>query len=193
MSAIVKVEHLTYVYNHGMPDASHCGWTRELRNGRRPLRGYHRGHRLRQIHPHYPHQRHEEAYHRQNVYRRRDMWEDPEKTSATSALSQVWCSSTRSISCSKKPVYKDIAFGPKNMGLSADEIDRRVQELPSLSALTAALCSAAPLSFPAARSAGVAVAGVLAMKPRLLVLDETAAGLDPEGRDEILSRGEGVP
>ena len=83
--------------------------------------------------------------------------------------------------------YKDIAFGPKNMGLDEAEIDRRVHEAASFVGLDEALLERSPFELSGGQKRRVAVAGVMAMKPRILVLDEPAAGLDPEGRDEILS------
>ena len=83
--------------------------------------------------------------------------------------------------------YKDIAFGPKNMGLDEAEIDRRVHEAADFVGLDLALLERSPFELSGGQKRRVAVAGVMAMKPRILVLDEPAAGLDPEGRDDILS------
>ena len=87
----------------------------------------------------------------------------------------------------EETVYKDIAFGPGNMGLSKEEIDRRVRESAALVGLTEDQLDKSPFDLSGGQKRRVAVAGVMAMKPRILVLDEPAAGLDPEGRDEILS------
>ncbi len=84
--------------------------------------------------------------------------------------------------------YKDIAFGPKNMGLSDDEIDRRVREAAAFTGLDEALLERSPFELSGGQKRRVAVAGVMAMEPRILVLDEPAAGLDPEGRDMLLSQ-----
>ena len=83
--------------------------------------------------------------------------------------------------------YKDIAFGPKNMGLDETEVDKRVHEAAEFVGLDEALLERSPFELSGGQKRRVAVAGVMAMKPRILVLDEPAAGLDPEGRDEILS------
>ena len=83
--------------------------------------------------------------------------------------------------------YKDIAFGPKNMGLDEAEIDRRVHEAADFVGLDPALLERSPFELSGGQKRRVAVAGVMAMRPRILVLDEPAAGLDPEGRDDILS------
>ena len=83
--------------------------------------------------------------------------------------------------------YKDIAFGPRNMGLDEAEIDRRVHEAADFVGLDEALLQRSPFELSGGQKRRVAVAGVMAMRPRILVLDEPAAGLDPEGRDDILS------
>ena len=87
----------------------------------------------------------------------------------------------------EETVYKDIAFGPKNMGLDEAEIDRRVHEAADFVGLDPALLERSPFELSGGQKRRVAVAGVMAMRPRILVLDEPAAGLDPEGRDDILS------
>lgn len=85
-------------------------------------------------------------------------------------------------------VEKDVAFGPKNMGLSRDEIDLRVQNALEMVGLnTEAIRLASPFDLSGGQMRRVAIAGVLAMSPDILILDEPAAGLDPAGRDEILS------
>ena len=87
----------------------------------------------------------------------------------------------------EETVYKDVAFGPKNMGLDEAEIDRRVHEAADFVGLDPALLERSPFELSGGQKRRVAVAGVMAMRPRILVLDEPAAGLDPEGRDDILS------
>lgn len=82
--------------------------------------------------------------------------------------------------------YKDIAFGPKNMGLDEAEIDRRVHKAAAFTGLADDLLLRSPFELSGGQKRRVAVAGVMAMEPRVLVLDEPAAGLDPEGRDTLL-------
>ena len=84
-------------------------------------------------------------------------------------------------------VYKDIAFGPKNMGLDAKEIDRRVREAAGFVGLTEKQLEKSPFDLSGGQKRRVAIAGVIAMEPEVLILDEPAAGLDPEGREDILA------
>ena len=86
----------------------------------------------------------------------------------------------------EETVYKDIAFGPKNMGLKPDEIDRRVREAAAFVGLIEAQLEASPFDLSGGQKRRVAIAGVIAMEPEVLILDEPTAGLDPEGREEIL-------
>lgn len=86
----------------------------------------------------------------------------------------------------EETVYKDIAFGPKNMGLSAEEIDRRVKEAAGFVGLTEKQLQASPFDLSGGQKRRVAIAGVIAMEPDVLILDEPTAGLDPIGRAGIL-------
>ena len=86
----------------------------------------------------------------------------------------------------EETVYKDIAFGPKNMGLNPDEIDRRVREAARLVGLTEAQLQVSPFDLSGGQKRRVAIAGVIAMEPEVLILDEPTAGLDPESRAGIL-------
>ena len=87
----------------------------------------------------------------------------------------------------EETVYKDIAFGPKNMGLKADEIERRVREAAGFVGISEKQLSMSPFDLSGGQKRRVAIAGVIAMEPEILILDEPAAGLDPEGKEEILS------
>ena len=86
----------------------------------------------------------------------------------------------------EETVYKDIAFGPTNMGLSKEEIDRRVREAAGFVGLTEKQLEVSPFDLSGGQKRRVAIAGVIAMEPEVLILDEPTAGLDPVGREEIL-------
>ena len=86
----------------------------------------------------------------------------------------------------EETVYKDIAFGPKNMGLKEEEIDRRVREAAKLVGLTEKQLEVSPFDLSGGQKRRVAIAGVIAMEPEVLILDEPTAGLDPASRAGIL-------
>lgn len=88
----------------------------------------------------------------------------------------------------EETVYKDIAYGPKNMGLNDEQIKERVCWAAELVGLDKKYFEKSPFELSGGQKRRVAIAGVLAMKPKYLILDEPAAGLDPVGRDEILFR-----
>ena len=83
-------------------------------------------------------------------------------------------------------VEKDIAFGPRNMGLSEEEISQRVEEAANIVGLKPELLSKSPFDLSGGEKRRAAIAGVIAMRPRVLILDEPTAGLDPVGRNRIL-------
>ena len=87
----------------------------------------------------------------------------------------------------EETVYKDIAFGPKNMGLSEEEIDRRVREAAGFVGITEQQLEVSPFDLSGGQKRRVAIAGVIAMEPEVLILDEPTAGLDPSGREDILA------
>lgn len=88
----------------------------------------------------------------------------------------------------EETVYKDIAFGPRNMGLSEEEISERVHTAAEWVGLKAELLHKSPFELSGGEKRRAAIAGVMAMRPRVLILDEPTAGLDPRGRDLILNR-----
>ena len=87
----------------------------------------------------------------------------------------------------EETVFKDIAFGPKNMRLTGNEIDERVREAAGFVGLSESLLEKSPFELSGGEKRRVAIAGVIAMLPEVLILDEPTAGLDPKGRDEIIS------
>ncbi len=87
----------------------------------------------------------------------------------------------------EETVYKDIAFGPTNMGLSEAEIDKRVREAANFVGLKSEYLEKSPFDLSGGEKRRAAIAGVMAMQPEVLIMDEPTAGLDPKGRDRILS------
>ena len=88
----------------------------------------------------------------------------------------------------EETVYKDIAFGPGNMGLGKEEIDRRVRQAAAFVGLSEDLLDKSPFELSGGQKRRVAIAGVIAMEPKVLILDEPTAGLDPAGREKILGQ-----
>lgn len=86
----------------------------------------------------------------------------------------------------EETVYKDIAYGPKNMGLSDEEVDKRVRSAAKSMGISDELLERSPFDLSGGQKRRVALAGVVAMEPEILILDEPAAGLDPKGRDTVL-------
>ena len=168
MADIIKVEHLSYIYNPGMPnavtalddvsftveDGDFVGIIGATGSGKSTLITHMNGLNKPTS---------------GKIYiDGRDLWAEPEKIRDFRFLTGLVFQYPE-YQLFEETCYKDIAFGPKNMGL--DE----------------ALLERSPFELSGGQKRRVAVAGVMAMKPRILVLDEPAAGLDPEGRDEILS------
>lgn len=87
----------------------------------------------------------------------------------------------------EETVYRDIAFGPKNMGLNEQEVDEHVRFGAKFAGVDESLFEASPLDLSGGQKRRIAIAGVMAMKPEVLVLDEPMAGLDPSGCHEILA------
>jgi len=88
----------------------------------------------------------------------------------------------------EETVRRDVSFGPRNLGLAEEEIERRVKEALELVGVGEDLFERSPFELSGGQMRRVAMAGVLAMEPKYLILDEPTAGLDPQGRDEILGR-----
>ena len=114
-----------------------------------------------------------------------DIWES-KKTLRASRFAVGLCFQYPEYQLFEETVYKDIAFGPKNMKLSEEEIDRRVREAARFIGVTDDMLEKSPVDLSGGEKRRVAIAGVMAMEPKILILDEPTAGLDPRGRDVIL-------
>ena len=186
MADIIKVEHLSYVYNPGLPTAvtalddvsftveegDFVGIIGATGSGKSTLITHMNGLN--------------KPTSGKIFIDGRDLWADPEKIRDFRFLTGLVFQYPE-YQLFEETCYKDIAFGPKNMGLDEAEVDRRVHEAADFVGLDPALLERSPFELSGGQKRRVAVAGVMAMKPRILVLDEPAAGLDPEGRDDILS------
>ena len=86
----------------------------------------------------------------------------------------------------EETVFSDIAFGPKNMGINGDELDSRVREICELIGISEDYYEKSPFDISGGEKRRVAIAGVMAMRPKVLILDEPIAGLDPKGRNDVL-------
>ena len=119
--------------------------------------------------------------------RGKNMWESPKKLKEFRYMTGLVFQYPE-YQLFEETVYADIAFGPKNMGISEEAIDRRVREAAHFVGLDDSVLEKSPFDISGGQKRRVAIAGVMAMNPKNLVLDEPAAGLDPRGRDEILSK-----
>ena len=116
----------------------------------------------------------------------RDIWEDPKKIrSVRFQVGLVF--QYPEYQLFEETVYKDIAFGPANMGKTVDELDRCVREAAKLVGIRDDQLDKSPFELSGGQKRRVALAGVIAMEPKVLILDEPSAGLDPAGRENLLA------
>ena len=187
MSEIIRVEHLKYVYNPGMPDETTAlddvsfrveegdfvGIIGSTGSGKSTLISHFNG------------------LNRPTSGRilidGKDMWEQGADLRAF-RFQVGLVMQYPEYQLFEETCAKDIAYGPRNMGLDEAEIERRVKEAAAFVGLSDELLQKSPFELSGGQKRRVAIAGVMAMHPRVLVLDEPAAGLDPEGRDTILSQ-----
>ena len=187
MSEIIRVEHLKYVYNPGMPDETTAlddvsfrveegdfvGIIGSTGSGKSTLISHFNG------------------LNRPTSGRilidGKDMWEQGADLRAF-RFQVGLVMQYPEYQLFEETCAKDIAYGPRNLGLDDAEIDRRVKEAAAFVGLSDELLQKSPFELSGGQKRRVAIAGVMAMHPRVLVLDEPAAGLDPEGRDTILSQ-----
>lgn len=187
MAAIIKVEHLTHIYGEGMPDATTAledvsfeveegeflGVIGSTGSGKSTLISHFNG-ILKPT--------------RGKIYLDgKDIWAEPDKIRQVRfAVGMV--QQYPEYQLFEETVAKDIAFGPRNMGLPEEKIGERVRRSAKFCGLSEDLLEHSPFELSGGQKRRAAIAGVMAMNPRVLVLDEPAAGLDPEGRDTILSQ-----
>ena len=187
MSEIIRVEHLKYVYNPGMPDETTAlddvsfrveegdfvGIIGSTGSGKSTLISHFNG------------------LNRPTSGRilidGKDMWEQGADLRAF-RFQVGLVMQYPEYQLFEETCAKDIAYGPRNMGLDEAEIDRRVKEAAAFVGLSDELLQKSPFELSGGQKRRVAIAGVMAMHPRVLVLDDPAAGLDPAGRDTILSQ-----
>ncbi len=115
----------------------------------------------------------------------KDIWSD-KKATREARFKVGLCFQYPEYQLFEETVYKDIAFGPENMGLSEDEIQKRVFIAAEYVGLKRELLGKSPFDLSGGEKRRAAIAGVIAMQPKVLILDEPTAGLDPRGRDKIL-------
>lgn len=187
MAVMIEARHLTHIYGQGMPDATTAledvsfaveegdfvGIIGSTGSGKSTLITHFNG-LLRPTSG-------------QVLVGGRDLWAEPSKIREFRFLVGLVFQYPE-YQLFEETVYKDIAYGPSNMGLPKEEIDRRVRRAAAFCGLDEALLASSPFELSGGQKRRAAVAGVLAMEPKVLVLDEPAAGLDPEGRDTILSQ-----
>ena len=117
----------------------------------------------------------------------RDIWAEPKKIRSV-RFEVGLCFQYPEYQLFAETVYKDIAFGPQNMGLNEDEVNSRVKSAAQFVSLKPELLEKSPFDLSGGEKRRAAIAGVLAMEPKVLILDEPTAGLDPKGRDVILGQ-----
>ena len=117
-----------------------------------------------------------------------DLWQDDKKKRIATRFKVGLVFQYPEYQLFEETVYKDIAFGPKNMGLDEGEIDKRLRQSLEFVGLSDKYLSRSPFELSGGQKRRVAIAGVMALSPKVLILDEPAAGLDPKGRDEILAK-----
>ena len=185
MASIIKVEHLSYVYNPGMPNAvtalddvsfeveegDFVGIIGATGSGKSTLITHMNGLN--------------KPTSGKIIIDGRDLWAEPEKIRDFRFLTGLVFQYPE-YQLFEETCYKDIAFGPKNMGLDEAEVDKRVHEAAEFVGLDEVLLERSPFELSGGQKRRVAVAGVMAMKPRILVLDEPAAGLNPSERAELV-------
>ena len=185
MSEIIRVENLSYIYNQGMPDATKAlddvsftveegdfvGIIGSTGSGKSTLISHFNG------------------LNRPTSGRvlvdGRDLWEQGADLRSFRFLVGLVMQYPE-YQLFEETCYKDIAFGPKNMGIKEELIDKYVKEAARMVGLSPEILDKSPFELSGGQKRRVAIAGVMAMNPKVLILDEPASGLDPKGREQIL-------
>ena len=185
MADIIKVEHLSYVYNPGMPNAvtalddvnftveegDFVGIIGATGSGKSTLITHMNGLN--------------KPTSGKIIIDGRDLWAEPEKIRDFRFLTGLVFQYPE-YQLFGETVAADVAFGPTNMGLPPEEVEKRVRESLRFVGLSEDMMEKSPFELSGGQKRRVAIAGVLAMDPKVLILDEPTAGLDPRGRDTIL-------
>lgn len=187
MSEIIRVENLSYIYNQGMPDETKAlddvsftveegdfvGIIGSTGSGKSTLISHFNG------------------LNRPTSGRvlvdGRDLWEQGADLRSFRFLVGLVMQYPE-YQLFEETCARDIAYGPRNMGLDEEEVQRRVREAAAFVGLSDELLQKSPFELSGGQKRRVAIAGVIAMEPKVLVLDEPTAGLDPQGRDAILAQ-----
>ena len=186
MGSIIKVEHLSYVYNPGMPNAvtalddvsfeveegDFVGIIGATGSGKSTLITHMNGLN--------------KPTSGKIIIDGRDLWAEPEKIRDFRFLTGLVFQYPE-YQLFEETVYKDIAFGPTNQGKTGDELDRCVRDAARLVGIRDDQLDKSPFELSGGQKRRVALAGVLAMEPEVLVLDEPTAGLDPAGRENLMA------
>lgn len=185
MGSIIKVDHLSYVYNPGMPNAvtalddvsfeveegDFVGIIGATGSGKSTLITHMNGLN--------------KPTSGKIIIDGRDLWAEPEKIRDFRFLTGLVFQYPE-YQLFGETVAADVAFGPTNMGLPPEEVEKRVRESLRFVGLSEDMMEKSPFELSGGQKRRVAIAGVLAMDPKVLILDEPTAGLDPRGRDTIL-------
>lgn len=119
------------------------------------------------------------------LFKNEDIWENPKEIrKIRSKVGLVF--QYPEYQLFEETVYSDIAFGPKNMGLEGDELDKQIREICKLIGIKDDYLNKSPFDLSGGEKRRVAIAGVMAMKPEVIIFDEPTAGLDPRGRDDVM-------
>ena len=186
MASIIKVEHLSYVYNPGMPNAvtalddvsfeveegDFVGIIGATGSGKSTLITHMNGLN--------------KPTSGKIIIDGRDLWAEPEKIRDFRFLTGLVFQYPE-YQLFEETCYKDIAFGPANQGKTGDELDYAVREAAKLVGIRDDQLEKSPFELSGGQKRRVALAGVLAMEPEVLVLDEPTAGLDPAGRENLMA------